>query len=339
VIEQRPHPEKEPLLSVAWARVTVFIVAYFVVALILFLPLTMVLLATGVVTLDELESMSQGNFAESGVFLFAIALATAVYGILYTIAYILIVDRSRPSSYGLSFSRGWFGGFWLWGLVGAAVLGIVFLIELAYGLVDISSMNFSTAIVKSLVYYFFLFVLVALSEEFMFRGYILQTSLKEGGEPPVWTWVLISAAVFSLFHSINPGYSVISFLNTLIIGIGLCLLLFVTKSLWAPIGFHFGWNLSLAWLYSLNVSGLDMRGVLDTETASDYGLLTGGDYGPEGGFICAIVVFLLTVALVPKALSQITQEERPLPWLRSRREPAASGHPTESQLEYPRKEL
>ena len=302
-------------MSHAWARVAVFIVGYLPVALVIFLPITVALLAAGVVTTDELEVMTEGDFGQNRVFFFVMALATAVFGIAYTVAYSLIVERKKPSAYGLTLSRGWFGNFWLWALVGAALLGIIFIIELVSGLVSVSAMSFGSAVLKSLLYYSALFVLVAIAEEVMFRGYVLQTPIEGPGVFVISAWVLISSIAFSSFHAINPGYSFLGFLNTFVIGIALCFLLFVTKSLWVPIGFHFGWNLSLAWLYSLNVSGLDMDGVLSTQTSSRYGFLTGGDYGPEGGLICTAVILVLTAVILPRALFRMRSQERILPWL------------------------
>jgi membrane protease YdiL (CAAX protease family) len=307
--------QTRPLLSKTYARIAVFIIAYFVVALVLFIPVTVALLAAGVVNLDELQAMAEGDFSDSGAFLFAIAIATAAFGIAYTAAYVVVVEKKRPSDYGLDLSRGWLGNFLFWALVGAVVLGAIFVIELLAGLVDVTSVNLQGGVVKSLLFYFVLFALVAVSEEFMFRGYVMQAPLHNKTSPPIWTWVVISSIVFSLFHAINPGYSATGFLNTAIIGVGLCLMMFITQSLWAPIGFHFGWNLSLAWAYSLNVSGLDMDGVLDTQTSTNYTGLTGGEYGPEGGYICTAVVLGLTIALMPKAISRIRNMGSLFPWL------------------------
>ena len=67
-----------------------------------------------------------------------------------------------------------------------------------------------------------------------------------------------------------------------------------TRSLWMPIGLHFGWNLTLP-LFGVNVSGLTMKLTHHQMEWTIGPLWSGGEYGPEGGLLVTMV--LVTLAL------------------------------------------
>lgn len=71
-----------------------------------------------------------------------------------------------------------------------------------------------------------------------------------------------------------------------------------TRSLWLPIGVHFGWNFAAAGIFSTEVSGNNTpQGLLDT-TTSGPALITGGDFGPEGSLYSVLFGVLATVAFM-----------------------------------------
>ncbi len=82
------------------------------------------------------------------------------------------------------------------------------------------------------------FLLASMTEELFFRGYLLQTLLEGIGILPA---VLVSSAVFGLIHYDLGGWMYI--LNAGLIGVLLALAYLKTRSLWSPIGLHFGFNL------------------------------------------------------------------------------------------------
>jgi len=72
-----------------------------------------------------------------------------------------------------------------------------------------------------------------------------------------------------------------------------------TKSIWLPLGLHFGWNFVQGSIWGLPVSGLSHPSILRAlENGPAH--LTGGSYGPEAGLIgiAARFVVLMTVWLM-----------------------------------------
>lgn len=162
-----------------------------------------------------------------------------------------------------------------------------------------------------------LLFVAALAEEAALRGYPLQTLTRAG---LMWLGVILTSALFAMGHLWNPNVVPgVTFANTMLAGVWLAAAYLKTRSLWFPLGVHWGWNLSLGSVFGLPISGTRffsnpiLRG-------DDLGpaWLTGGNYGIEGGVACtiALVVFTLLiwrtrlVAPTPELL-KMTSEENP----------------------------
>jgi membrane protease YdiL (CAAX protease family) len=147
------------------------------------------------------------------------------------------------------------------------------------------------------------FVSVAIEEELWFRGYQL-TNLAEalehrlGARASRGAALAISSVVFGLAHSLNPNASWISTANIAFGGLLLGAAFALTGRLGLAIGLHFAWNTAQCWL-DMPVSGqviFDDLLVLREEQADD--LLTGGEFGPEGGLVGLAAMALGTMAAV-----------------------------------------
>jgi hypothetical protein len=162
-----------------------------------------------------------------------------------------------------------------------------------------------------------LLFVAALAEEAAFRGYPLQTLTRSG---LMWLGVLLTSVPFGFAHLLNPNVVPgVTFANTALAGVWLAAAYLKTRSLWFPLGVHWGWNLSLGWLFGLPVSGGRLVSTSFLR-GDDIGpaWLTGGDYGIEGGAACtvALIVFTLFIwrtrlgAATPELL-KLTSEENP----------------------------
>lgn len=163
-----------------------------------------------------------------------------------------------------------------------------------------------------------LLLVAALAEEAVFRGYPLQTFTRAA---LVLFGVFLTSVVFAVVHLPNPNVVPGATLaNTALAGVWLAVAYLKTRSLWFPLGAHFGWNWALGWVFGLPISGTRivsnplLRG-------HDFGpaWLTGGNYGLEGGVAgtIALAVFILLtwrtrlVSPTPELL-KLTSEENPV---------------------------
>lgn len=136
-----------------------------------------------------------------------------------------------------------------------------------------------------------LLALGAATEEVLFRGYGFQRLL-EGSNGTVA--ILVSSAVFGGLHMKNPSATPLSTLNTALAGALLGIAYLKTRALWWPMGFHFGWNWTLAVL-GHPVSGLEVAQLpWQITIVSQPVWVHGGSYGPEGGVVATVALAIGT---------------------------------------------
>ena len=140
---------------------------------------------------------------------------------------------------------------------------------------------------------FGLFVLVALSEELLLRGYVLNNLMKSMNRLIA---LAVSAVMFSLIHVFNSNFSWIGFWNLLLAGILLGLPYIYTKSLWLPIALHFSWNFFQGIIFGFNVSG-HVTYSLFTQSRTADTIWNGGEFGFEGSVLSLIFQIIAILAL------------------------------------------
>ena len=142
----------------------------------------------------------------------------------------------------------------------------------------------------------------AFGEELLLRGYIFAVLREAMGT----RWTLISTSVvFGLLHLTNPGADAQSIAIVMMAGFFLGSIFLATRSLYAATAAHFVWNWFMAAALHTPVSGLavqtpDYR-VIDN--GPDW--LTGGAWGPEGGFAAVVGMFVVLIYLHARPLRRM----------------------------------
>lgn len=220
---------------------------------------------------------------------------------------------------GASFSSNWLKDFLIGNVIAIVSISMAALIAVAFG-----GLRFrfnpdaeTNAILTSLGVSFFIFLLVSLSEEALFRGYILQTFTRA---KLAWFAIAMTSLFFSAAHLGNQSASFFSTLNTALAGVWLGIAYLKTRTLWLVFGLHLSWNWFQGAVFGIEVSGFkDFAGAsVLTEVDSGPAWVTGGDYGLEGGIACTIVLILSTAVIwyapflnSTEEMQQLTGTEKP----------------------------
>ena len=139
-----------------------------------------------------------------------------------------------------------------------------------------------------------------MSEEIMFRGFMMTRIKERHGTAAA---VIVSSLLFSAFHSLNIGFTPLAAVNLFLIALLFALITLKTGDIWLTSAIHTMWNLTQGNILGLQVSGTQgISSVLDTNYLKGCSsLITGGDFGPEGGLAvtavtgsCLILVLLLS---------------------------------------------
>ena len=250
-----------------------------------------------------------GRFAQDVIFRTGLVSAALLAGFICT----RWLEGLPARANGLSFNVPWLREFLIGSVLGIVTLALAALIAtLAGGLTFSFPRTGFLPVVETLAFSGALFIIAALAEEALFRGYPLQTTARAG---LVSFGVLLTSVLFAGTHMRNPNFSNgLPFLNLIIAGIWFAVAYLRTRSLWLPLGIHWAWNWALGSLFGLPVSGMSDLAPNPLFRGIDWGpaWLTGGSYGIEGGLASTVALVISTVFIWRTTLVSPTDDMKRL---------------------------
>ena len=203
------------------------------------------------------------------------------------------IEGRKIGQYGLPFRKGltkqlWLG-LWIGFLASSATVLIIYLL---HGLQIASPTIHGTTILMSAAAWGGAFLLSAIAEEFLFRGYAQFTLATGIG---FWPSAVVLSALFGLGHLSNKGENILGAVSVVSFGLLLCLFLRRTGTLWCAVGFHLGYDWGQTFFYGLPNSGLTPSHNLFNVTLTGSQWLTGGTVGPEASIICPLVLSVVAI--------------------------------------------
>jgi membrane protease YdiL (CAAX protease family) len=238
---------------------------------------------------------------------FVALLASSGFMILAAIVYCKAFQKR--DLYSIGFSK---RGFALEYLVGALVgLVMISLPILVCHLTGALTITVSDSIDPLTLFLFFVaFMLQGMGEEALFRGYLM-TSIARRHH--IWVAILFNSLMFAAFHMGNASFGIIPFLNITLFGIFASVLMLKRGNIWAVGAIHSLWNFAQGNVFGLNVSGNPKFASVFSSAQGEVGaILSGGDFGPEGGLgvtVVLLVAILVSLMLKTKSCEQV--EEAP----------------------------
>ena len=248
------------------------------------------------------EELEKSGYLENGTFTFAESMSTAtkvasmpkimiptlfstVFGTLISILYVRAFEMRKVRSMGTVRRRA--VPHYLLGIaVGLLMMTSITMLTVVTGVNGIkvnSDINYGL-----IALYLGGFLIQGMSEEFIFRGYLMTTV---GASHNTWIAIGISAAAFGLAHAANPGFTLFTFFNLALFGAFASLYMILFEDIWGVCAIHSVWNFAQGNIYGISVSGSgDTESVLRTTAISDKTLLTGGKFGIEGSIFTTIVL-------------------------------------------------
>jgi membrane protease YdiL (CAAX protease family) len=157
--------------------------------------------------------------------------------------------------------------------------------------------------------YGFGFLVAALAEETVLRGYVY------GALASRYRWINAagaSAALFALLHFGNPGVGPVALLNTFLIGLLLAALRRTTGSIYPGAIAHAVWNFALGCLLAQPLSGIAAYPIFDLQLGDGGEIpvhVSGGAYGPEASILITSLLVPLVFLIVMKAAALEEEDE------------------------------
>lgn len=205
------------------------------------------------------------------------------------------VERRSMGVYGLPLKNTrvispFVAGYFLWGFLPLSVLLLTLRVlhVFYFGRLAISpAQALSWGALWALV-----FLMVGLTEEYAFRGYLLYTLADGLG---FWPAAIVMAVAFALAHALNPIESRIGLVMTALFSMFASTVLWRTGNLWLAVGAHAGWDWGQTFFYGVSDSGFQAQGHLLNPHIEGPAWLSGGAVGPEGSIVALLVLVLMTV--------------------------------------------
>ncbi len=137
-------------------------------------------------------------------------------------------------------------------------------------------------------------LLIGCFEEIAFRGYLFATLREAHG---FWTAAIAVTLAFGAAHGLNVGENPTGLITAALVSVLFCLAIRRTGTLWWVIGMHAAWDWAESYFYGSADSGMRSFGRLLTLQPQGGLYLSGGRDGPEGSFLCVLVLLGLIAAL------------------------------------------
>lgn len=203
-----------------------------------------------------------------------------------------LFDHRPWSDIGLSIEGRWKDI--LYGMLVAVVLyGIGFVLLLALGQIEVTGFRWDT---EMLVSSWLFFVLVALCEEMMMRGYVLGRLLRTRLNK--FLSLFISSVLFALIHIFNPNVALLPMINLVLAGMLLGVVFLYTRNLWFSISLHLFWNWIQGPILGFEVSGTTLGTSILALGLPQQNIINGGSFGFEGSIVCTVLMIIFIGAII-----------------------------------------
>lgn len=223
------------------------------------------------------------------------------FGTLISIIYCRFIEARHLSSMGIRKKK--MGTHYLQGLVvGIVLMTAIVLLSIVFRINNITiCANINFALIGLYLIGFFV---QGMSEEFIFRGYFMNTL---GGRHNPVIAITVSAVAFSLAHIFNPGFNFLIFINLALFGTFASLYMIYFDDIWGVCAIHSVWNFTQGNFYGISVSGTgNTESIFRTTAVSSSDILTGGTFGAEGSIITTVVLISASAFMLYRISKQKT---------------------------------
>lgn len=232
------------------------------------------------------------HFFEEKLFTRIGQLLGAVVGCLSYAFYVIKIEKRAVTELSLSGAGQEYGlGFITGGLMVCFSVAAI----AALGGLRILSSNPQAMVILPLLMH----ITVGIIEEMLMRGILFRIVQESLGS---WIALAASGLIFGAMHLVNDNITVLAIANLVAAGVFLASAYLLTGRLWLAAGLHAAWNFVQDGIFSLAVSGHEVKtGLLMTERSGpDW--LTGGAFGIEGSAVDLVLVTLASVVMVSLAV-------------------------------------
>ncbi len=139
------------------------------------------------------------------------------------------------------------------------------------------------------------FLIQGATEEIVVRGWLFPVlSIRSR----IWIGIVVTSFLFGFLHLLNPGITILSISNIILVGVFAAFYVLKDSSLWGICAWHSIWNWAQYNVYGFAVSGMTIYSTpLFKPVTNGSEVLHGGSFGIEGSIITTIMLSIASIVL------------------------------------------
>ncbi|MEK5194274.1 CPBP family intramembrane metalloprotease domain-containing protein [Bacillus wiedmannii] len=214
--------------------------------------------------------------------------------VFFVFLWVRFVEKRSISSIGF-WRNQWIRKYLKGGLLGFVFISIPVMLLLLTGIVQLQMQQITPTAILGIVGSLVAFLIQGATEEIVVRGWLFPVLSVRSR---IWIGIVVTSFLFGFLHLLNPGITILSISNIILVGVFAAFYALKDSSLWGICAWHSLWNWAQFNIYGFAVSGMAMYSTpLFKPVTKGSEVLHGGSFGIEGSIITTIMLSIASIVL------------------------------------------
>ncbi|MFB5249336.1 CPBP family intramembrane metalloprotease [Bacillus mycoides] len=214
--------------------------------------------------------------------------------IFFVFLWIRFVEKRSFSSIGF-WKVQWMRKYLRGALIGFVFISIPVSVLVLTGIVKLQMQQITATAIFGIVGSLIAFLIQGATEEIVVRGWLFPVLSVRSR---IWVGIIMTSFLFGFLHLLNPGITILSISNIILVGIFAAFYVLKDSSLWGICAWHSIWNWAQYNVYGFAVSGMTIYSTpLFKPVTNGSEVLHGGTFGIEGSIITTIMLAIASIVL------------------------------------------
>lgn len=214
--------------------------------------------------------------------------------VFFVFLWVRFVEKRSISSIGF-WRNQWIRKYLRGALLGFVFISIPVMILLLIGIVQLQMQQITPTTIIGIVGSLVAFLIQGATEEIVVRGWLFPVLSVRSR---IWIGIVVTSFLFGFLHLLNPGITILSISNIILVGVFAAFYALKDSSLWGICAWHSIWNWAQYNVFGFAVSGMVMYSTpLFKPVTNGSEVLHGGSFGIEGSIITTIMLSIASIVL------------------------------------------
>lgn len=214
--------------------------------------------------------------------------------IFFVFLWIKFVEKRSFSSIGF-WKEKWMRKYLRGAFIGFIFISIPVILLVLTGNVKLQMQEITMTAIFGIVGSLVAFLIQGATEEIVVRGWLFPVLSVRSR---IWIGIVVTSFLFGFLHLLNPGITILSISNIILVGVFAAFYVLKDSSLWGICAWHSIWNWAQYNVFGFAVSGMSMYSTpLFKPVTNGNEVLHGGSFGIEGSIITTIMLSIASIVL------------------------------------------